>query len=242
MTDQARSPWDFIQPWDIEYFGDELKDETERSRWETAFAIAGGLPYIWQVIARPLSDIIYGLLEPKAGDRILIIGEGVEPAGWRSHLLELVGSSGAVDVVEIIRDGRKAVHEKRRGRNGKLGCWQWTYTNGIADGAYDCVAVLQSTQHCDDWHETMAELLRVMKSGRRIVFAEAVLNGKHFRERINSDVHVRQWYDKMFPARLNFDEVSYYSGEDILALGGALLERPQCLEWRGIEMVWGRKP
>ena len=126
-------PWSYIQDWDVEYFGPEIRDANERRRWETTFAIAGGLPYIWQVVARPISHVVYGLLEAKRGDRVLIIGEGVGPAKWADDLRAMVGPSGAIDVVEIIRDGRDAVMQKKRGRNGKLGCWQWTYGKAAAE-------------------------------------------------------------------------------------------------------------
>ncbi len=241
-TESDRGPWDFVQDWDVEYFGADIRDPAARARWETAFAIAGGLPYVWQTIARPISHIIYGLLEAKVGDRVLIIGEGVGPAKWVDDLAVITGSRATIDVVEIIRDGRNAVMEKKRGRNGKLGCWQWTYANEMANDTYDCVGVLQSTQHCDDWRETGLDLVRVLKPGRRIVFAEAVLGGALFKQRINTDVHIRQWYDKMFPKHLNFDEVSSYTGEDLLAMCGPMLDDPQAMEWHGIEMFWGRKP
>jgi len=238
----SSDPWSYIQDWDVEYFGPEIRDPNERRRWETTFAIAGGLPYIWRVVARPISHVIYGLLEAKPGDRVLIIGEGVGPAKWADDLRAMVGPSGAVDVVEIIRDGRDAVMQKKRGRNGKLGCWQWTYGNAAADNFYDCIGILQSTQHCDDWRETGTDLIRALKPGRRIVFAEAVLGGVLFQQRIKADVHMAQWYAKMFPASLNFAEVSNYSGDELMAMCGPMLEDPQHMEWHGIEMFWGRKP
>jgi SAM-dependent methyltransferase len=240
-SNQSSDPWSYIQDWDVEYFGPEIRDPEQRRRWETTFAIAGGLPYMWRTVARPISHMIYGLLEARASDKILIIGEGVAPAGWADDLRKSVGATGTIDVVEIIRDGRNAVMEKKRGRNGKLGCWQWLYANGVSDNTYDAIGILQSTQHCDDWCETGAELVRVLKPGGRIVFAEAVLGGASFMQRISADVHVMQWYAKMFPAHVNFDEVSNYSGQDLMSMCGPLLDDPQHMEWRGIEMFWGRK-
>jgi SAM-dependent methyltransferase len=111
----------------------------------------------------------------------------------------------------------------------------------LPDASYDCIGILQSTQHCDDWRETGADLVRVLKPGRRIVFAEAVLGGPLFMQRIAADVHIRQWYAKMFPKRLDFSQVSNYSGEQLLEMCGPLLTDPQQMEWHGIEMFWGRK-
>jgi hypothetical protein len=61
---------------------------------------------------------------------------------------------------------------------------------------------------------------------------------------VGADLHVRQWYEKiMGRMRDSLDGVvSFYSGEDLLRAMGGLLESPQTLEWKGIEMFWGRKP
>ncbi len=239
---QADSPWDYVQPWDTEIMGAEILDPEKRARWCLAQMIAGGLPYIWQKLARPISDIVYALLELREGDRVLIIGEGIEPAGWRSDMKKLVGARGEVDPVEIIREGRAAVNGGLRGRHGVPGTWEWTYTRGKPDEAYDCVAVLQAAQHCDDWTEESRELLRVMKPGRRIVFAEAVLNGATFHQRINADVHIRQWFDKVtWNMGTPPDEIPVVPGKQLQDAFGDGVVEPQTMEWRGIEMFWARK-
>jgi SAM-dependent methyltransferase len=237
---EPADPWSFVQPWDVEALGDDLLDPNERKRWARAMFVAGGLPFMWRELAGPVRDIVYALLELRAGDRVLLIGEGIGPCGFATDIEERVGPAGTVDAIEIILDGRKAVAERTLGRNGKIGCWKWEYARGVADGAYDVVAVLQSAQHCDDWNETGRELLRVMKPGRRIVMAEMVLAGARFDERVRSDVHIHQWYAKMFPG--GRDHISNYTHEELLALCGDLVDGPQAMEWHGIELFWGRKP
>lgn len=239
---ERKTAWDYVQDWDVELMGPLVRDPEQVLVWSRAFAIAGGLPYIWRELARPISEIIYALLEAKPSDKILIIGEAVGPAGWAEDLQAIVGQQGRIDSVEIIMDGRKAVHDQHVGRNGMAGCWQWAYTRGMPDAEYDCVAVLQSAQHCDDWRETGPELLRVMKPGRRIVFAEAVYGGPGFEARVNADVHIREWYNKALESHVPVTRVSTYSGEDLKEMLGGLVVSPQSMEWRGIEMFWGRKP
>lgn len=239
LPEATKGPWRHIQDWDVDLMGKEILDPSERDRWVLAMAIAGGLPYMWRELARPICDVMYGLLELRPGDRVLIIGEAVEAAGWADDISAIVGTSGVVDVVEIIRDGREKMLDGTLGRNGIRGCWQWNYTKELPDEHYDIVAVLQSTQHCDDWTETGPELLRVMKPGRRILLAEISFGGATFDARINADLHVRQWHDKLgLP-----DDIPFYSGEELLGMFGSdCLDDPQTMEWKGLEMMWGRKP
>jgi hypothetical protein len=139
---EMKNAWEYVQDWDVELIGTQVRDLEQVMRRSRAFAIAGRLPYIWRELARPISEIIYALLEARQGDKILIIGEAVGPAGWAEDLRAIVGETGRVDAIEIIMDGRKAVNGQHIGRNGMVGCWQWTYTNGIPDTEYDCVGGL----------------------------------------------------------------------------------------------------
>lgn len=235
------NPWDYIQHWDVERMGDEIRNPDVRRGFEMAMRLAGGLPYIWNVLARPISEIVYGLLELRPGDRVLLIGEGIAPAGWVGDIRKLVGPDATIDEIEIIRDGRRAVHDRAVGRDGQIGTWRWGYLDDVADEHYDVVAVLQATQHSDDWAETAGELLRVLRPGRRVVLAEAVLAGETFLARVNSDVHLRQWYDKLYE-QLDPSVIPYWSGEQIRAAFGGRIDSPQTMEWKGIELFWGRKP
>jgi hypothetical protein len=38
------------------------------------------------------------------------------------------------------------------------------------------------------------------------------------------------------------NEIANYSGEELLALIGPSVAGGQCMDWRGIELFWGRKP
>jgi ubiquinone/menaquinone biosynthesis C-methylase UbiE len=240
MSTEKRSPWSYIQPWDVDSIPVDILDEEQRRGWMRAMFVAGGLPYMWRELAEPMRDVVYALLELHPGDNVLMIGEGVEPCGFATDIQARIGSEGKLDVFEIIRDGRAAVASRKMGRNGKIGCWRWEYTNGVADNTYDAVAVMQSAQHCDDWNETGAELVRVLRPGKMLVSAEMCLEGDRFKSKVDADVHIRQWYDKMFPTGRN--EISNYTGEELLTLIGPHVSGGKSMDWRGIELFWGRKP
>jgi len=240
---ERRGPWGWIQSWDVDAWGPGILDEEARATWLAAFRIAGGLPYMWRELAPQISQIVYALLELREGDRVLLIGEAVEPCGWAEQMRALVGPSGAVDAFDIIEEARAAVSGGKRGRNGKFGTLQWQHTAGAADGQYDAVAIMQAHQHHDDWTEAAGELTRVLAPGRRLVLAEAQLSGPTFWNRINADVHIRQWVDKAFSAYpIPPSEIPFYTLEELTEAFRPQLADIYTMEWHGIEMLWGRKP
>lgn len=243
-TTKTPTPWDLIQPADIEMMGAEILDEKERVRWGLAFRAAGGLPYIWGVLARPFVQMVYGLLELRPGDRVLLLGECVEPTGWVGDIQKLVGPDGVVDAIDIQPEGRHRSENKILGRNGKAGTWQWLkYTQDVPDDTYDAIALMQATQHCDDWDESSTEFLRVLKPGRRIILAEANNNGHLFHSRINADLHIREWYDKiMGDNTIKPADIPFFTADQIAEYFAGKVEDPQIFEWKGIETFWGRKP
>ena len=137
-------------------------------------------------------------------------------------------------MVDLIKEARDKPLAKVRGRSGGIASWQWGYTKDTPDEYYDCVAVLQSVQHADDWREIGAELLRVMKSGRRIALTETCL-GKPFQAKIETDIHFEPIFDRLGAAMgVHLDELSNYSPDEILAAFDGLVVGP--------ESFWGRKP
>ncbi len=233
--------WDYIQPWDEERFGDVILDPEERRRWALFFRIGGGLPYMWRELAAPMRGFLTDLLELQTGDRVLVIGEALEPCGFIDDVRRGIGPGGEIRAFEIIEEARRQVLAGRRGANGKLGTWRFTYTDDVPDEYFDCVYVPQGVQHSEDWRVTAPELLRVMRRDRRIVLAEIGF-GPLYRNRMKADLHIWATNDRM-QAALNRpnEDLSYYSPEQLTAAFDGLVTDPQTLEWKGLEMFWGRK-
>ncbi len=238
-----RGPWGYTQPWDVAKLGPTINDKAEQARWSRQILL-GGLPYIWRELAAPMLSIAYSLLEIKPGDRVLVIGESLGPCGWTDDLRAMVGPEGKVDAFEILEEARAAYDAKLEGRNGKLACWLWNYTKDIPDNTYDVVAVMQAVQHCDDWREGGKELLRVLKPGKRLLLAEIYLFGKPFWPRMEADLHTVYWVRKLttyFPP-FPIEQTPYYSPEELHEALDDQIAEPQNIEWKGIELFWGRKP
>lgn len=237
-----RGPWGYTQPWDVAAQGAAIEDSKEQARWARTILL-GGLPYIWRELASPLLAIAYGLLELRPGDRVLVIGESIGPCGFADDLRARVGKSGEVVTHEILERARQTTADLVKGRGGRVGTWQWDYTRGVADGHFDAVAIMQAVQHADDWREAAIELARVLKPGRRIVLAEAALFGAPFWARVDADVHLQYWVEKLAWHRaLDPKETSYYGPEELHRAFEDVVVDAENLEWKGIELFWGRKP
>jgi SAM-dependent methyltransferase len=109
-----------------------------------------------------LADLIARKIAPPAGARILEIGCGTGPN------LDMLGRFGTVDAVEI----DAAAREIASGRLGRpvLDAPLPALT-GIADGAYDLVAILDVLEHVEADREALVSIARKLKPGGRILIA-----------------------------------------------------------------------
>lgn len=239
VPERYRSAWDCFQAWDVRLLGEQILDPVEQARWARAVFL-GGLPYMWRK-ASVIRELVYDRLELRRGDRVLLLGESLEPCGFVQDVRARVGPQGEIGVVEILEEARQAYLTRRTGSGGQIATWRFAYTRNVPDGYFDCVAVLQGVQHADDWRAVGGELLRVMRSGRRIVLAEITF-GPGFRRALQADLHVEYLFEKLFE-RMGWkvDEFPYYSPEDLLAAFDGLVEAPETFAWKNVELFWGRK-
>lgn len=238
------APWSYLREADVQRLGEVLRDPAERARWAAAFLVGGGLPYMWNHLAANIRDVAHALLELGPGDRVLIVGEEIELCGWRAAVEESVGPTGTVDQYEIIQEGNAKIYAGERGRNGLLGAWQWTYTYDIPDDTYDAILIAQAAQHCDDWKEASEEFVRVLKPGKRIVSAEALIpGGGGNTASVDADVHLQSWFDKLVSSvQVPLSELGAYTAQDLKELFGDRVVDAHALEWRGVHTFWARKP
>ena len=140
------NPWSYLQPNDVERFGPIILDPAEQKRWSSALFL-GGLSYMWQR-STSLRDLIFVHLKLKPGDRVLLLGEALDGSKFPDDIRARIGH-GELVCVDIIEEARDAMIQRRIGRNGKLGTWEYAYTRDTA--YYDAVFVMQGIGHSDDW-------------------------------------------------------------------------------------------
>jgi SAM-dependent methyltransferase len=231
----APSVWDWMVPEDADRFGRDILDPGTRRRWCAAI-LAGGLPYLWHEVAAVPRRLLTEQLELTEGDRVLIVGEATEAIGFDEDVRRLVGAAGEVVVIDI-RD--RVLTEMMA---GKLPQWRWEMTYGFADGEFDCVFAAQSVAHAADWAEAGRELLRVMKSGRRLVLGEIAFSST-FSARSRADVHLEYWVRKLVEGMEQpLGTLVHWDLDDLVAALRPQLDGLETFEWRGVELLWGRKP
>ncbi|MGA7034007.1 MAG: methyltransferase domain-containing protein, partial [Pseudolabrys sp.] len=181
-------------------------------------------------------------LELREGDKVLVIGECIEACGFTDDIRNRIGPGGEIKVFDITDEARDNYITKKRGRGGQVATWAWTYTRDIPERHFDCAVCLQGVQHTDDWRETGAEMLRVMKRGRNIVLAE-IAYSPETRMKIGLDMHIEYIFDKLLSrVGRKLEEFPYYSPQDLAAAFKGLVIDPDHFVWKGIEIFWGRKP
>lgn len=237
----SANPWDWLGPHDIKRFGEAIMDPAERSKWCRAVLICG-LPYMWRAKAGPFRELMFGKLELKAGERVLLLGEGNEDCGFVDDLRAMVGPEGEICAVDIMEQARTTSAQGQRGRGGRVGTWQYDYTSSYPDNHFDCVAVIQAVQHADDWRECAKDLVRVLKPGRIVLLAEIGVC-QRTRAAAELDLHLEYWMDKLYygTGRRGPEDVSYYGPDELLAAFDGLVKDPATFEWRGADLFWGRK-
>ena len=116
----------------------------------------------WWFVARRqiLSDLIEREIDLPAGARILEVGCGT------GHNFEMLGRFGQVDALEI-DDAARALASTRLGR--PVGTAPLPALDGIEDGAYHLIALLDVLEHVEQDRESLAGIKRKLAPGGRIL-------------------------------------------------------------------------
>jgi hypothetical protein len=85
-------------------------------------------------------------------------------------------------------------------------------------------------------------MLRIMKPGRQLVLAEMTL-GPTAVQRAQTNVHLKYWLRKMLEGmQVSFEDLVYWGLGDLETARRPRLDDIKTFEWRGVELLWGRKP
>jgi hypothetical protein len=232
-------PWTWLQDEDVQNFGDVILDYDEQVRWSRALFL-GGLSWMYRY-ARVCRELIFQKLDLKPGEKVLLFGECIDGAGFLSQCEELVGPDGEVVVIDCLPHARKTFFANEKGKDGQRGSWKYDYLGDIDDEYFDTVGVIQGVQHNDSWNETAGDYLRVMKSGRNIVFSEIAF-GPRINTRIEADLHIEYLWRKIWSRwGADYQEAPYHSNDEVAAAITPYCDDVDVFDWRGLELCWGTK-
>jgi SAM-dependent methyltransferase len=223
-----------MQPHEVNRFGEEIFDPEKRAIWCGAL-LAGGLPYLWTHKAKVPRRLAIQQLELSPGDRVYINGEALEGTGIPDDIRELVGPEGEVVLDDFMEEVREIAW---RGEDPK---WEWDYTRGQPDDSFDAVFCLQGVAHAGDWTREGAELTRILKPGRKLVLGEIAF-GVSFHERVAADVHIEYYFEKLFDGLGLPFYLPCWEIEEVRELLAGTVEDIETFRWRGVDLLWGRKP
>jgi ubiquinone/menaquinone biosynthesis C-methylase UbiE len=238
---QPAGPWEAMDPAEAERFGEVILDRAEQERWSRAIFL-GGLPYMWRRSTVP-RGLALDRLELEPGATVLVLGEAIAPSRIDVELAERVGPAGEVVAIDFLEEARAKYAEGVVGSGGQRATWRYDYADDLEADRFDAVLVFQGVQHAEDWSETGRSLRRVMKPGARVVLAEIAF-GPPFIRRVETDVHIEYLMEKLF-SRMGLgtmEEFPYHGPTELLAALDGIFEDLEPFSWRGIELLWGRKP
>lgn len=239
LTDRKDSVWDWMGDPERRLLGDVVSQPEEQARWCKAM-VFGTLPYMWREKASTVRELLYEKLELRRGARVLLLGECLQVCGFTDDIRERIGPSGEIHEVDITSEARSAYLAGKRGIGGQLATWRWDYTRSLPSQSFDSVAIMQATQHTEDWFETAREMLRLLKPGRPIVIAEITL-GPHMISKAGEDLHLQAWVDKIF-SRIGWplDQTPYCSPKELLEAFDGVANDLEIFTWKGLEAFWAR--
>ena len=236
MTGSADvTTWGAMTAGDVQRFGADILDPEKRKRWCSAILL-GGLPYLWNHIAVDVRAKALAALDLKLGNRVLLIGEENEGIGFDREILEAIGKDGDLMPIDLREQVLAKVFAGERAQ------WRYDFTSGIADDFFDSILVGQGVAHAEDWGREGTELIRVLKPGGTLVMAEITF-GPTFIRRLQTDMHLTYWVTKIMEGiGLRLEDFPSHDLPDIeRALRGKLRDL-HVEEWRGCELLWGKKP
>jgi SAM-dependent methyltransferase len=116
----------------------------------------------WWYVARRrvLAAAIARIVQPSKSARILEIGCGT------GHNFGMLGGFGTVDAIEV-DDVARAMASVRLGKT--VGSAPLPALKGVADGAYDLIALLDVLEHIEDDTAALASIRTKLKPGGRIL-------------------------------------------------------------------------
>jgi SAM-dependent methyltransferase len=109
-----------------------------------------------------LAALIRNKIDLPGNAQILEIGCGT------GHNLDMLGTFGRIDAIEVDGDAR-AIASKRIGR--AVGSSPLPALEGVSEGAYDLVALLDVLEHIEDDRAALRSIARRLRPGGRILIA-----------------------------------------------------------------------
>ncbi len=234
QTNEIASPWAAMTAGDVERFGRDILDLAERKRWCSAILL-GGLPYMWKNAAAPVRAKAMDKLNLLPGHRVLLLGEEVDGIGFDRDIRDRIGPSGELVIVDMRESVLAMVFA------GKVPQWRYAFTTDFEDGCFDSIFVGQGVAHAEDWRREGGELIRTLRPGGSLVMAE-ISFGNTFLQRMNADMHLTYWVSKIMEGmQLNLSHFASHNIADVEHALYGLLDDLHAEEWRGCELLWGRK-
>jgi SAM-dependent methyltransferase len=233
-------PWDYLHPYAAKLFGPDIQNRDKRAIWCKAIFCGGNDLRLWNK-AVELKIALLSTCALSGGLRVILIAKYATESGLARALRSLLGREGHLTVEEIAPKAL-ASFSQIHPATGKRLQWDFKYFDSIPDQSVDRVILFGAASHIGNLNECLQHIHRVLRSGGRLIIADAPWGGRDLVTAAHLDAHLEGFVARILSGvGVKEEELPQIGPEDLMAVSKSLLHHIRTFSWQGLYTFCGQK-
>lgn len=234
------NPWDYLHPYAAKLFGPDIQNRDKRAIWCKAIFCGGNDLRLWNK-AVELKIALLSACALSEGQRVVLIAKYATESGLAGTLRSLLGREGHLTVEEIAHKAL-ASFSQIHPATGKRLQWDFKYFDSIPDQSVDRVILFGAASHIGNLNECIQHIHRVLRSGGRLIIADAPWGGRDLVTAAHLDAHLEGFVARILSGMgVKEEELPQTGPEDLMAVSKSLLHHIRTFSWQGLYTFCGQK-
>lgn len=233
-------PWDYLHPYAAKLFGPDIQNRDKRAVWCKALFCGGNSLHLWNK-AVELKIALLSACALREGQRVILIAKYATESGLTGAIRSLLGREGHL-IVEEIAAKALASFSQVHPATGKRLQWDFKYFDSLPDQSVDRVILFGAASHIGNLKECIQQVHRVLRSGGRVIIADAPWGGRDLVIAAHLDAHLEGFVARILSGMgVKEEELPQIGPEDLMVLFKPLLRPNRAFSWRGLYTFYGQK-
>ena len=233
-------PWDYLHPYAAKLFGPDIQNRDKRAIWCKAIFCGGNYLCLWNK-AVELKIALLSACALSEGQRVILIAKYATESGLARALRSLLGREGHLTVEEIAPKAL-ASFSQIYPATGKRLQWDFKYFNSMPDQSIDRVILFGGASHIGNLSGCIQHIYRVLRSGGRLIIADAPWGGRDLVTAAHLDAHLEGFVARILSGMgVKEEELPQIGPEDLMAASKSLLRHIWAFSWQGLYTFYGQK-